>query len=149
MRKRVLVGVPVLVMALAIGGVSFPLSIAHAQTPAWDAWAKAGKPAIQSVATGWSAIESAINANDKAAVKADFIKFSNDAVGLASIDDSPSAQLNRIVIETSLAGNSCAWTGYIYVVTMTSSALNRFKYEATLFTKDLNSMTAVMTANGL
>ena len=76
-------------------------------------------------------------------------KFSNDTVLLASIDDSPSAQLNRIVIRTSLAGNSCAWTGYIYVVTMTSSALNRFKYEATLFTKDLNSMAAVMTANGL
>jgi hypothetical protein len=139
---------PVLVMALAIGCVSFPLSIAQAQTPAWVAWAKAGKPAIESVATGWSAIESATNADNNAALKADFIKFSNDTVVLASIDDSPSAQLNRIIIETGLSGNSCAWTGYIYVATMTSSALSRFKYEAALFTKDLNSMTAIMTANG-
>lgn len=148
MNKRLLVAVPVLGMALAIGGVSLPLSIAHAQTPAWVAWAKAGKPAIETIGTGWSAIESAINANDEAAVKADFIRFSNDTVVLASIDDSPSAQLNRIIIETSLAGNSCGWTGYIYVATMTSSALKRFKYEAAVFTKDLNSMVAVMTANG-
>ncbi len=127
----------------------FPVTTAQAQTPAWTAWAKSSKPAVHSLIAAWAAIEKAATAENKVAVKADFIKFSNENIVFVAIADSPSKQLNRLIVKTAVAGNSVAWTGYIYVVTMTPTSIKRFEYEAKLLVRDLDSLAAVMKSNGL
>ncbi len=149
MKRRAISTVLVLVMALGIAGVLFPVTTAQAETPAWKAWANTSRPAVRSLIASWSAIEKAATAENKVAVKSDFIKFSNQSIIFVEIANSPSKQLNRSLVKTAVAGNSVAWTGYIAVETMTPTSLKRFEYEAKLLERDLNSIGAVMKSNGL
>ena len=149
MRKRLVSAALVLVTVLPIGAVLFPATSAQAETSAWAAWTKRSKPTVVSLTTAWTAIENAANANNKGAVKADLIKLSNESVVFASIADSPSKQLNRLIVKTGVASNSVAWTGYIYLITKTTTARSRFEHWARLLIKDLHSMAAIMRSNGL
>lgn len=149
MRTRMVSAVLVLVTVLPIGSVLFPVTAAQAETPAWAAWTKTSKSTVVSLTAAWTAIENAASANNKGAVKADLIKLSNESVVFASIADSPSRQLNRLIVRTGVASNSVAWTGYIYVITKTTTARSRFEYWARFLLKDLHSMAAIMKSHGL
>ena len=140
------------VAALALLAATFPLRAAFGQsrtTSPWQIWAQNGRPAVNKVDSIYNSIEAALTANNATASKADLIKFSDAAVVLASISNSPSKKLNAVIIKSGVAANTWAWDGYLYISTLKTAYLNDFKTETTVLTKYLTSMDNYMVANGL
>jgi hypothetical protein len=136
----------------ALVAIALPLSSAFAQsklTTPWRIWAQNGRPAIDKVDSIYNSVEAALKASNATASKADFIKFSNAAVVLASISDSPSKSLNAVIVKSGVAANTWAWDGYLYISTLKARYITDFKAETTALTKDLTAMDNYMVANGL
>jgi hypothetical protein len=144
MKKTGKVLLATLALALIPTGLSAASTTKVGTTQQWAAWARIGKPAVTQVVKAYNQVQGAVAIGNVAGAEAGFISFSNAAVKLAAIDDSPGPKTNAQILICAEASNVWAWLGYQALAV--NGPVAQFRAETLVVTNDYNELTTLMGA---